>query len=158
MRWEVLPAALKHAMQAIMLLPSLTELHLCFLSMPAALLRLVAASVPSLKLSYVVIEDAQSQSLPMAPPALRKLMLDGFSESVVTFLTTPGAPTAARLSFTQSAQWDRDYIHKILQGSASTLTQLHFDIARIDASSLFFKKIHQTCLRWYQTHTLSPPP
>lgn len=45
MRWEVLPAALKHAMQAIMLLPSLTELHLCFLSMPAALLRLVAASV-----------------------------------------------------------------------------------------------------------------
>lgn len=40
-------------------------------------------------------------------------------ESVVTFLTTPGAPTAERLS------------------SASTLTQLHFGIAQIGASSLF---------------------
>ncbi|KAJ7879217.1 hypothetical protein B0H14DRAFT_2709668, partial [Mycena olivaceomarginata] len=116
-------------MQAIMLLPSLTELHLCFLSMPAALLRLVAASVPSLTLSYVVIEDAQSQSLPMAPPALWKLMLDGLSESVVTFLTTPGAPTAERLSFTQSAQWD--YIHKILQESALRSPQLQFGGIRL---------------------------
>ncbi|KAJ7314411.1 hypothetical protein DFH08DRAFT_895383 [Mycena albidolilacea] len=125
-RWAVLPQALKDAIQAIMLLSSLNELHFSGLSIPPALIGFVVASVSALTLSYVVVENAELQSLPTAAQVLRILTLRNISDSMVTFLAKPGALSVQHLSFMYPVMGD--HINKILQGSADTLTQLRFGV------------------------------
>ncbi|KAF7356216.1 hypothetical protein MVEN_00953000 [Mycena venus] len=126
-RWTVLPEALKDAMQAVMLLPSLKQLELAYLSVPATLITSMAATIPELSLISVVVEDIEMQSSPMdlSKRALGVLTLVSISTSMVEFLATPGRLPSRRLVIAYHTEWAD--ISKILQGTAVTLTQLHLD-------------------------------
>ncbi|KAF7370208.1 hypothetical protein MSAN_00651600 [Mycena sanguinolenta] len=98
-RWVDLPQALKDAIQPIMSLPSIEEIQLSGLSIPAALIRLAVQSAPVLTLFGVAVEDAGE---PVPSPAgnltLRKLTIVNTTKTMVDFLTSPGAPSVHQLS------------------------------------------------------------
>ncbi|KAF7356221.1 hypothetical protein MVEN_00953500 [Mycena venus] len=127
-RWTDLPKALKDAIQTIILLPSLSELQLSYLSIPTTLIASLA-SVSELTLFSVEIEDTKVESSPMALASVAVSLYD-ISESMATFLATPGALPMRHLSIIYPAQWQWANIRQILQGTAATLNHLRFVFVR----------------------------
>ncbi|KAF7370207.1 hypothetical protein MSAN_00651500 [Mycena sanguinolenta] len=122
-RWIELPQTLKDAIQPIMSLPSIEEIQLSGLRIPAALIRLAVQSAPVLTLSGMVVEDAgELVPSPAGNLTLRKLTIVNTTKTMVDFLTSPGAPSVHQLSNMFAGELDR--VPRILQASAITLTSL----------------------------------
>ncbi|KAJ7764627.1 hypothetical protein DFH07DRAFT_811877 [Mycena maculata] len=148
MAWTALPTSLRLAMQAVISLPSVTELQLTGLRIPASLIAVVAPSVPKLSLSKSEIDPSESDPVPAisnAYPRTRSLTLDAISKSMTTFLGTPCAlPNVYELFFRRLAEWS--IISAILAASAPTLTRVRVEIRRrhrsVSSGPILFPRLH----------------
>ncbi|KAF8217055.1 hypothetical protein K438DRAFT_2007735 [Mycena galopus ATCC 62051] len=129
-QWKDLPVALKDIIQSIMLQPSLTEVHLSQIIIPAALIKFTAMFVSAMTLFGVVVEGIDQPMAANPQQTLRTLTLKKITQSMVTFLTMPGALIMQHLLIFYPREVGWSAIGKVLQASAATLTRLSFRVDR----------------------------